>query len=417
MKKLLAVFVVFALVAGAAFAETTFSGSMGYKANLAYGDDSSETWSSANVTAAHLGIRFGGDNYGGEIRLHSFTTKEWWMAWGQSNSSGAPRAYAWWEPIQQIRFALGTYGDGQWGNQSIGGWGYNASAQDFVAIDVDTSDFDGAAWRVARTAGFYGGFPAVGAYLTVTPVNGFNINLGVPLATTSNVRYDGSDLTKELMKRFNVVVKYNIPDIGVANFVFVGAGGTDTTRANRDDWYRSTGTAYASFYLTAIQGIRADFGISYPMPYNADGTFRSADTGIGFGLRYTADAFDVKFRAGTTFGAKVVTGNKDVDKYGVGATAIGIGVLPSYNMGIMAIYFNMGLGWRIPNKDLIERDSAQIINDWFINPYIQVPIGGMNFWAGFKVGSNDTRWSNSTLTTPTTGVIKWAIPIGVSVGF
>jgi hypothetical protein len=334
---------------------------------------------------------------------------------------------------------LGHNPDGNFGAAQITGWGYNGSAQDFVAIDNDSGDFDGAsAWRRARSAGFYGGFSNVGLLISILPVSGFDINLAVPLSTNSHS--DGMDYTKELMKKFHVNVLYTLPDIGTVRVSFIGAGGKDVglgTRAYdnytndpgktsaenqqareraREGFYRSTGTAYASFYLTAIQGIRADFGISYAMPYtNFAGNRVSQDTGIGFGFRYTNDAFDVKLRAGTTFGAKTVTGDKDIDKFAVGPTAIGIGLLPSYNMDIMRVYFNMGLGWTIPNKDLIERDSNinRIINDWFINPYIQVPIGGMNFWAGFKVGSDDrTNWSGAR-----TEVIKWSIPIGVSVGF
>ncbi|MDR2730146.1 MAG: hypothetical protein LBB81_04530, partial [Treponema sp.] len=393
--------------------------------------------------------------------------------------TGAPFAFAWWKPLDQLRVQLGHNPDGNFGAAQITGWGYNGSAQDFVAIDNETGDFSGdSAWRKARSAGFYGGFSNVGMTLSILPVSGFDINLAVPLSTNSHS--DGTDLTKELMKKFHVNVTYAIPDIGTVRVSFQGLGGTDANLGRKasdkvindkaqaaydsaynaalpkvytqadvdaaktagevakaaylggatptndlnaanaayDSFYRSTGTAYASFYLTAIQGIRADFGVSYGMPYtNRAGNRVSQDTGLGFGFRYTADAFDVKFRAGTTFGMKVVTGDKDVDKYLVGPTAIGVGLLPSYNMGIMQVYFNMGLGWTIPNKDLIERDANRnkIINDWFINPYIRVPAGGLAFWAGFKVGSDDrTNWAGSKTEAE---VIKWSLPIGVSVGF
>jgi hypothetical protein len=308
---------------------------------------------------------------------------------------------------------LGHNPDGNFGAAQITGWGYNGSAQDFVAIDNDSGDFSGdSAWRKARSAGFYGGFSNVGLLISILPVSGFDINLAVPMSNNSHS--DGTDLVKENVKKFHANVVYTIPDIGTARVSFQGLGGKDTELETPA--YRSTGTAFASFYLTAIQGIRADFGISYGLPYNNAADARvTPDAGIGFGLRYIADAFDVKFRAGTTFGGKVVTGNKDIDKLAVGPTAIGVGLLPSYNMGIMAVYFNVGLGWTIPNKDLIEQDANRnkIVNDWFINPYIRVPAGGLAFWAGFKVGSDDrTTWGPAK-----TEVIKWSIPIGVSVGF
>jgi hypothetical protein len=311
--------------------------------------------------------------------------------------------------MDQLRLQLGHNPDGNFGAAQITGWGYNSSAQDFVAIDNDSGDFDSAsAWRKARSAGFYGGFSNVGLLVSILPVSGFDINIAIPFSNNSHE--DGSDYVKENIKKFHANVMYTIPDIGTARVSFVGNGGKDET-LNR---YRSNGTAYASFYLTAIQGIRADFGVSYGLPYNLANDNRvSPDSGLGFGLTYTADAFNVKFRAGSTFGGKTETGRKDDDKYLKNATAIGVGILPSYNMGIMAIYFNMGLGWTIPNKSNIEDLDAKIVNDWFINPYIRVPAGGLAFWAGFKVGSDDrTNWGGAK-----TDVIKWSIPIGLSVGF
>jgi hypothetical protein len=56
--------------------------------------------------------------------------------------------------------------------------------------------------------------------------------------------------------------------------------------------------------------------------------------------------------------------------------------------------------------------DAKIANDLFINPYIRVPAGGA-FWTGFKAGSDDRgNW-----TVAKTDVIKWSIPIGLSVSF
>jgi hypothetical protein len=416
MKKLLAVFVVFALVAGSVFADVSMGGSFAYKAELARGDDTEDTTMSAGAVSAQLDLNFSGDNYGGRVRLYGNMMKGWWQDW---NGNGAPFAFAWWKPMDQLRIQLGHNADGNFGAAQITGWGYNGSAQDFVAIDNDSGDFEGAsAWRKARSAGFYGGFSNVGLLVSVLPVSGFDINLVIPLTNDdagfdNSGHFDGSNYVKENIKKFHANVVYTIPDIGTARVSFQGLGGKDVDLMK----YRSNGTAYASFYITAIQGIRVDFGVNYGLPYNNANDDRiSPDSGIGFGLTYTADAFNVKFRAGTTFGGKRETGTKDVDKFLKNPTAIGVGILPSYNMGIMAIYFNMGLGWTIPNKENIEDPSHQekIINDWFINPYIRIPAGGLAFWAGFKVGSDDrSNWAGAGVR----DVIKWSIPIGLSVDF
>jgi hypothetical protein len=325
--------------------------------------------------------------------VYGFTQKGWWQNW---TGGGAPFAYAWWKPIDMFRFQIGHNPDGDWGGAQITGWGFNSEAQDFVAIDNDSGDFGTVGWKTARSAGFYPGFSNVGITLSLYPIDGLSLNFALPFS--GNSHNDGGELTKEVFRKFHVNVRYDLTDIGSLRISFVGLGGTDKELATPA--YRSAGTMYASFFMTAIDGMAIDIGASFGLPYkNATDVDIAPGMGIGFGLRYAAGDFGVKLRAGATLGSKQGDAKGD--------TVIGFVVLPYYNLGALTAFLNAGLGMTVP-------DSGDSITDWFVNPYIRVPVGGFNFYAGFKLGS-DGRTPKAA--TGDDKVVNWAVPIGVNVYF
>ena len=398
MKKLIAVAVVLVLVAGGVFADLSVGGSFGSKVDVMKGDnkDGSDVMGGQSIVSAHVDANFSSEKYGGRVRLFSFPQKGWWQNYsaeykapddpdGQPSvgvsATGAPFAFVWWKPIDQFRIQVGTNPDGNWGAQQLGGWGMNGSAQDFVAVDNDSGDAPGGAptpWRTARSAGFYGGFSNTGVLVSIYPTDIVDINFALPYG---NGKAGGDRKLEDIFKGFTANLVFKIDGIGRAYLSF------NSNPAG------SPGNLWASFYLTKIDGVLVDIGLGFFLPDS------DADKGdglsIGLGARYTAGDFQFRFRAGATLAGYAGDAKNP--------TTIGVAVMSYYNFGSFRGFFNAGFGLSIPS----EGDSSL---GWYVNPYIQLPAGGLNFWAGVKLaGASPGGGADS--------IVVWQIPIGISVGF
>jgi len=437
MKRVIAILVVFALVAGAAFAEINFGGSFGYKSDFLNGkseNDGSTTkgydiGSSLGVVSATLDLNFSGDNYGGRVRLYANPARAYGTngtpAWsGGPYWVGAPFAFAWWKPIEQFKIQLGNNPDGDWGTAAITGWGFNASAQDYVAIDNDSTYFQGytgdtfnntfnnyfAIWKVARAVGFYGGFKN-GLGLSVTPIDMIALNIGIPFGGDDGTsKADGDGPTYDVFRKLHVNAVFNLEGIGKATLSWQG-------RSSYPGIDQSPGSLYASFNLTAIENLGVDLGVGFDLPYTdstsehvtyavrapSNGEIVGDGISIGLGVTYSAGDLGVKFR----FGTLILPEDTEVDTDGY--TMMGFGLLPYYSFGAVKAYLGLGMGIGVSE----DKDDKSSYVDWYVNPYIQVPAGGLTFWAGFKLEGASYK--------PTTGnsqsIVVWSVPIGISVGF
>ena len=360
MKKLIAISVVFALLAMTAFAETSVGGNLKLGVSLISGDDGGGDARSGKLTFwdSHANVNFSDGSAGGMLRVH---------AGGQGAGSGqidwTPGifTFGWWKPIDQLRIQLGVNPDGDWGHAQISGWGFNGEAQGGTALDqhrglgnggngdgdpVANSSFQ----IVARTTkGWYGGFSAVGAAISIYPVQGLTINWGIPFGSQGELG--------DTFGRSHFGVIYGIPDIGTVRVAAV------LTNPDASDLPVNF---YGSFYLMAIDGLGVDIGVGY------EGA--SEVLGIGLGLRYTAGDFGIKLRFGVDL--------EDPD------ASLGVQILPSYNIGGTVIFLNAGVGMR--GEDL----------SWYANPYVRVPMGGgMSFYGGFQLWDKGDE------------VVRWAVPI------
>jgi hypothetical protein len=107
------------------------------------------------------------------------------------------------------------------------------------------------------------------------------------------------------------------------------------------------------------------------------------DIGIGLGYKMDADDFGLKARLGV-----VMPDN--------GSKVLGIGIMPTYNLGSFKFFFNAGFGLDLDNSDA---------KDWFVNPYIQVPTSAGSFYAGIQlIDSGDEK-------------VSWSVPIQWNVYF
>jgi len=394
MKRVIAILVVFALVAGAAFAEINFGGALGFGVNFVEGDsettktpgspdikDVSEIGSTMWYKGAKVDLDFSGDNFGGRARVFAgdadgSTGSAWWH-------NTVPLAFVWWKPFEQFKVWLGHNPEGELGTAKISGWGYLTEAQDYVAIGNDSDGATyGSIWKLSNgKAGFYPGFGGEGAILSIYPIEMIDVNIVLPFDVTSGYTYD-------VFRKMHVNAILKIENIGNATLSWEGKS------TGPAGLYQSVGSIYASFNLTAVENLNVDIGVGLDLPYkntldkDVDQPFT-----LGLGATYAAGDFGIKFK----FGAKFL---KDSD------TDMGVGLLPYYNFGAFTGYLNLGLGLSIPDGG----GDGDI--DWFVNPYIKVPAGGPTFFVGLKLGGSRTYSGVQTIDN-----VHWAVPVGIHVYF
>ena len=241
MKKIVAISVMFALVAAAAFAQPTIGGQLKAGATLFSGsnnvdqkedntffvNENADEYKAGDVTEKYNGVsddimaglrktdawinaKFGDAEMGGVVRAHARS----------DGNYHSPRAFAfmWWRPNEYFRIQAGSNPDGDWGGAQITGWGFNGEAQDFVALDKDSGDLGGSTVWVARTAGFYGGISDTAILTSLYPMEGLTVNIGLPWGEAA----DGRAIDKWL--RFHLQVKYDLEDIGTIAVTYEGQG-------------------------------------------------------------------------------------------------------------------------------------------------------------------------------------------------
>lgn len=391
MKKIVVTLVVFALVAGAAFAQPSVGGNLKISTNLLAGSTETEEPLAGGTTIwdAHVNVVWSGTNAGGLIRLWSKTNE--WM----------PESFAfwWWKPIEQVRIQLGRNRDADFGHAQIAGWGFNAEAQGGVAIDKDRELTKyGAGYygneslaSIARTAAWWGGFGAnagdLGLALSIYPIPGFEVDICVPMqtgkagiygigATDTQAANAPTDTAANIYLASKINFNVAVPDIGNVRLV------ADLQGKDSDEKI-ITPNVHAAFYVSAVEGMGIEIGAGFK------DEFETIEFGAGY--RLTAEALVLKARVGLI--AKSPNSKKD-------SMLLGIGILPAYNLGKLVALFNAGFGIDLG-------DTAMV--DWFINPYISVPANSGRFYGGIKVHNIKSLGAAEEIT--------WAIPIGWNIYF
>jgi hypothetical protein len=403
MKKIIAISVMLLLVAGAVFAQPSVGGNVRLGATLLQdkgtGDDAKAGgfW----FNDANTKIEWSGDNAGGLMKLHS-------VGQGKSPLNWTPDmfAFVWWKPSDQFKIQLGQNADGDWGHAQISGWGFNGEAQASVAYDQDSAgengNLNGTTVNLARVSGaWWGGYDGRGAAITISPIQGFDINLAIPFG-------EGSKAAADFYSNIKINFKYDLPDIGTIRLAAdlkkdpKPATGTDNTKLIPD--------IYFAFYLSAIENMGIELGLSAtgsrdnpldkdsPRNKDSDGKPLTNDKlAVGIGYSLTADDLGLKARIG--FIPKVM---KDAD-----GMLLGLELLPSYNLGALTVFVNFGFGTAFA---LPEGAEASYYTDFYFNPYIAVPLNAGKFYAGIK-------FFQGAETSTGKPDAKWSIPIGWNVYF
>ena len=248
MKKLIVISVVFALVAGAAFAEVNFGGGVFGKVNVIEGtskkgihdatgpnvnpkgdtylDDGEEVKASGNMGRVRLEASGTNDEgtFGGWARLDT----------GSYGGGINGYAYAWWQPLSLLKFQVGTNGgDGYFDAWGGAGWGFYAAAGDVLGLE---------SW--AYGSAFYGGFGAGGAILTITPLDALAINIGIP--------YFAGGRGEDVYKKTNAQVAYNIDGIGKLAISYQGDYEGRDDKTNAPNWKVTYGQDANKKALSAV---------------------------------------------------------------------------------------------------------------------------------------------------------------------
>jgi hypothetical protein len=384
LKKCIAFAVVFAVAAGAAFAQITFGGQLQEGMDLFSGTNVKDDdvnmgghyYSEGPYHEAKFSVLFGDGTAGG--RLVWMLDEQVMWGWMQ------------WRPNQYFRVKVGADFDGEGGFPQIIGWGFTGEAKNSVAA---VNDYGGGLYMQYRNSGLnyggYDGYPA-GDKMFHLMLSFFPHDL-----VSINVLTRDIDQAKEVSERLASLQIYSnikLEEVGTIRFAAVGNGGLKKDAADGAD----IGTLHLAFFSNEIvQGLAFEIGGQYNLPHlNTPDTFSAIRIGLGVNLTST-DPFNLKFRAGSMFGGQAK--GKDVEKVG-----FSVGLLPSYKLPKMTIFLHAGFGLEQDNKD------ADAVYEWFINPYVWVPMGGMRMWVGLQIIDQHSIQD---------GRIKWCVPFGFNFYF
>jgi len=388
MKKLIAISVMLVLLTGAAFAQ--ISGDLFINAALLAGNTEADD--------INMGGAGSNDMYGAK----------WSLTFGEAPGTGRVVYRIWdgqmwgwfaWRPIDMLRIKLGYDRDGEFGTAQITGWGFTAGAKDLVA----TNDYAGGLFMssAGRSSPWYDGFGDGEKWsfiVSLYPLEGLQINVGIPSFIDTSV-----EMSRKIAN-VQASIFYNIEDIGRLSLAFVGRGGL----GKGQDKTLSVGDIKASFFLTAIDSIRIDLGFSMGIPFtNANDKTQGGRMaiGLGFNMPTVVENVSFKLRGGAFVGGTNNAGDA-LD------TEFMVSILPTYQIAPgFRFYFHAGLGMNMPQTATATNPDKETNMGWFVNPYISYRAGGITFWAGLKVDSQNSRG------TAIQKAINWSVPFGFSANY
>ena len=392
MKKLIAIAVVFALVMGGVFAETSVGGFTVGKITLGQGETGTDSKASGG---ASVRLQLSGQNeegtFGGQFRVDGdawlgasrvFTVKDGDDTVGTftQNWSGLKdlRSNVWWKPIDILKIQLGPGLDGSFGvGDANTGWGFYAGVND---LDIwNYSGFNGDGFGGTGTNG-------TGLLLSVYPISGLDVNMFLPFNGTKDVL--------DVYKKFYAEVVYKIDNIGTVKAGF---------QSNTFD-LGNPARIGVSFDLSALNamGLSLAFKLHTGFPTADDdaATTRTEWLYMNLGVGYTAGDFNVKLRFKGQFLGKTTIGDAEPVK---DDAMIGFGLFPNYKVG--NLFVGVGFDVRVDQISDDETKDPRII--WHTSPFVQYSVGPGKFQMGLNVGT----------TSGAKDKLRWEIPLRIGFNF
>ena len=424
MKRLIGIAVIFTLVTASAFAQLRVNGQVragGELLQIDSGDDSAGDATKPRVGStgpvARLEVSAGNDSeagdWGGVLRLVG----------GGNNQDFGHRAFVWWRPHNMLRLSFGRNNDSFWGLGGMNGWGFLHNAQD-VNVATNLRGVPNAGSR-----GFFAGLNQNSILASVYPIEGLTINIGMPLGAgpgdwlfvnnnagefrsrSTGPFTGGQALAEDAYKMLVAQIQYDINNIGVVSFTYQGGrfivgGGRNTNMGGVGGERKIEAPAFwLSFNSNSrlVENLEINFGVGYEIPLEENDITYQDPMSIGLGVGYTMGDLNVRFRTAFTFiGSTEANGTTVNDD-----TEIAFELLPNYALGSMRVFLNLGLGMVIP-------DEGDTHIGWTLNPYIRIPAGGIEFFAGFAVQGQSRGAGIAGGSAPGTDqVVSFTIPLGI----
>ena len=431
MKKLIAISVVFALVAGAAFAADIGVELDGHvnliegKTNEGYHTNSSgdkeKDPPAAGGAFTQVRLTASGENddgtFGGWFRWDS----DPWAGGSTLNAQG----HAWWKPIEQLKLLIGGGPDGRFERSGITRWGFYGKASDII-IKPDNAWGAGWGWSgldLDFNGAFYQGWDKAGLDLIITPTEDLEINIAIPFIT------DSGNEVMYVYRHTTAQVAYNLGDIGNFALTFQSGAGYNEEKG----WAESTGTVWGYFHLGMIENLGIDFGIGYELPTTSIATMEEEDPddpdetievpyktkhyapiAIGLGVQYDAGDFGVKARTTVSLAGKDQADGGDADPIPM---ALLFDVLPYYSVSdSLKFLFSFGIGYVAQDNDAGGNKVEKSRVAWHVQPYIEIKSSwwAPNFYAGIRLDTNgkEAYGKDGDATS-----INWSVPIGIAFAF
>jgi len=398
MKKLIAISVVFVLLASAAFAadvSATFFGGI----NLLQGSSEKDADMTSSVSASRIRLQAEGQNddgtFGGWVRFQP----DWGAEGPHWSKISQAWGNAWWKPVDAIKILVGGSPDGFFDTTNVVNWGFYQMAGD-LAITQEN-------WAFGHS--FYTGYGSNGLLLTIAPIDALAINVVLPYNAMS---WDNA-LLEDTFKQVVAQVTYAIEGIGKIALTYQGGlatgfklpfGDDEGDEGDGEDFdpyklnWNGLGDGqkiYFSFALTAVENLLVELGFSYTMKVEE----YQAPMGIGLGAKFDAGAFGIKARA-----QAAVAGT--IDDFVDIPMLITLDVLPSFaaNDNLTA-FLDAGFNYFAAFEG---EDDGSL--SWHVAPYIQYAFDwSKGFWAGVHLSSTSVRGTDD--------VLSFKVPIGLYFSF
>jgi len=373
MKKLIAFLVVSMFLVTGAFAADIGATAFGYvdliKGSSSDADDEIRgggAWGRARLSGS---AQNDDGTFGGSVRFNA-------GGWGVTPSAWG---WAWWKPLDMLKFQVGINPDGEFGLDGLAGWGFHAGAPDAGQATSANQNLwgDGYTDGVFLRNAFYGGYTSNGMIVSLTPLDLLEINVGVPIIAMAGEK------AGDIYGSSHIQAKLNLAGIGTFGATFAGD-------ANGNNGL------FVFAGLNLIDALGIDIGFGYHMEDDNGGQPPMA---IGVGAQFDAGAFGVKARGHFEFGSN----SKWTGTVKDGDSAMYFEVMPFFGLNnSLRIFVPFGIGMHMPDKG----DNATA---WHLAPYLQ-----------YNATSWGTLFAGVRLESPMAtkdSFINWAVPIGIVVNF
>jgi len=472
MKKLIAISVVFALVAGAVFAADIAVDVKG-GVNLIKGDTGKKKGNDAMGNSTTVATKPTADGGMGQFRISASGENDdgtfgaffrWDAGWGWSKEVGSAQGHAWWKPVDALKLLIGGGPDGRFDKPGVSGWNFYQ-----IAGDVGVAKEN---WKFSS---FYGGWSDAGVDLIITPIEPLEINFAVPFMTR------GWDRVENVYMKSAIQVAYNIENIGSFAITYQSGVGNKTEETglykldtDTGKWKAESkeihdpGQLWLYFNLSAVENLSIDIGFGYQLPASGkelqyrywnsteekdsdlpkfDGSINSP-IAAGVAAKFDAGDFGVKARlqgklAGkVTKDAKINTTTGEITEKGETNNIplnVVFDVMPYYAVSeALTFHFSVGVEYTAASTNERDKvvDSVTGLKSvetgythigFHVNPYITIKSSwwAPNFYAGIHIGTDGSKTNYSA---PVAGVpaplekngitkINWSVPIGIAYSF